>query len=73
MANTEAKIHIAILKNGGIVIKNVNFLTDSILPKYFNHQNYLSFVRQLNLYGFNKIRSSDRVRHVFRNKLFLAN
>jgi len=39
----------------GIIIANVNEFSTMILPKYYNHSNYSSFVRQLNLYGFHKI------------------
>ena len=39
----------------GIIIKNTIALCQSVLPKYYNHHNYSSFVRQLNLYGFHKI------------------
>ena len=39
----------------GIIIANVNEFRTMILPKYYNHSNYSSFVRQLNLYGFHKI------------------
>ena len=38
-----------------IIIFDPIKLSSKILPKYFGHQNYSSFVRQLNLYGFNKI------------------
>jgi hypothetical protein len=38
----------------GIIIANVNEFSTMILPKYYNHSNYSSFVRQLNLYGFHK-------------------
>ena len=38
-----------------VVISDPIKFTVNILPKHFNHQNYSSFVRQLNLYGFNKI------------------
>ena len=38
-----------------IVISDPIKFTVNILPKNFNHQNYSSFIRQLNLYGFSKI------------------
>ena len=45
-------------KNGSyIVIENIHSLAKKILPIYFNHQNYSSFVRQLNMYNFHKIRT----------------
>ena len=45
-------------KNGSyIVIENIHSLSKKILPIYFNHQNYSSFVRQLNMYNFHKIRT----------------
>ncbi len=37
-----------------IIFDTIKF-SNKILPKYFNHKNYSSFVRQLNIYGFNKI------------------
>ena len=40
-----------------IVITNIHTLSKTILPLYFNHQNYSSFVRQLNMYNFHKIRT----------------
>ena len=46
-------------QNGSyIVISNVYSLTKKILPIFFNHQNYSSFVRQLNMYNFHKIRTN---------------
>lgn len=39
-----------------IVISNISDLSKKILPKYFNHRNYSSFVRQLNIYKFRKIK-----------------
>ena len=47
-------------KNGSyIVIENIHSLAKKILPIYFNHQNYSSFVRQLNMYNFHKIRTDS--------------
>ena len=37
-------------------IKNISKFTDEILPIYFKHRNFASFIRQLNMYGFRKIR-----------------
>ena len=45
-------------QNGSyIIIANAHLLEQKILPIYFNHQNYSSFVRQLNMYHFHKIRT----------------
>ena len=45
-------------QNGSyIIIVNAHLLEQKILPIYFNHQNYSSFVRQLNMYNFHKIRT----------------
>ena len=38
-----------------IVISDISKLTQKILPQYYNHKNYSSFVRQLNIYNFHKI------------------
>ena len=57
-----------------IVISNVNELCNIILPKYYKHTNYSSFVRQLNIYGFtknkdiNKINESECFTHEIFNK-----
>jgi len=41
----------------GIIITNAGKLSDTVLPNFFLHNNYKSFLRQLHLYGFHKIRN----------------
>jgi len=39
------------------VVKNVDKFAADVLPLYFKHSNFSSFARQLNFYGFRKLRS----------------
>ena len=48
-----------------IIISNIDALSKKILPIYFNHQNYSSFVRQLNMYNFHKIRTEQDVQEQY--------
>lgn len=48
-----------------IIITNIHALSKKILPIYFNHQNYSSFVRQLNMYNFHKIRTEQEVQEQY--------
>ena len=42
----------------GFVLHNIEQLEKQVLPEYFRHSKYSSFVRQLNMYGFHKLRTS---------------
>ena len=55
-----------------ILIKDRYKICEIVLPKYFKHNNYSSFIRQLNLYGFYKskgiIKEGDLFEHEKLNK-----
>mmetsp|Transcript_24436 Transcript_24436/g.34103 ORF Transcript_24436/g.34103 Transcript_24436/m.34103 type:complete len:352 (-) Transcript_24436:136-1191(-) len=50
---------IATWSNNGdsFVVKDVNQFAESVLPQYFKHSNFSSFARQLNFYGFRKVKA----------------
>jgi hypothetical protein len=50
------------------IIKNIEVFESEVLPKYFRHKNFTSFLRQLNMYSFIKIREDKY--YSFSHKLF---
>lgn len=45
------------------VIEDIMTFQNDYIPKYFNHAKMSSFVRQLNLYGFRKVKWDDLTEH----------
>ena len=57
-------------EGNGLIIENINMLSIIILPKYYNHNNYSSFVRQLNIYRFHKTKSKVKEKEEYKHEIF---
>ena len=59
------------IDNGkGFIIENLYDFTENILPKYYRHKNYSSFVRQLNMYDFHKKKNLEN-KFIFHHENFI--
>lgn len=55
-----------------LIISDISEFTSSVLPLYFRHKNFSSFIRQLNMYGFHKERDSGSLQ-TFSHPFFTRN
>ena len=70
MENNSLVQHISWQPDGlSFLIRDVQAVTQYVLPYYFKHNNIQSFVRQLNMYNFTKTRHDSNYRE-FRQPLF---
>lgn len=52
------------------IVTNQDKFAREVLPKYFKHSNFTSFIRQLNMYGFHKLMNVKGNKSEFQNEYF---
>ena len=60
-------------KDSKFMIIDKEMFTDQILPQYYKHSNFSSFIRQLNLYGIQKMNPGQTYKQVFYHPCFQKN
>ena len=55
----------------GFVIRLPKQFSDKILPQYFKHDNFSSFIRQLNMFDFHKSKVKGSNEQIFKHPYFL--
>ena len=62
-------------RKGGLsfIIFNENSFTEEVIPHYFKHDNFASFIRQLNNYNFRKIKSNKKGEYIYEHDEFNKN
>ena len=54
----------------GFIILDIFAFTNTVLPAYFKHKKLSSFIRQLNMYGFNKLKEDQEDVYLFSHSSF---
>ena len=56
--------------SAGFRILHIQLFAEHVLPVYFKHKNYASFLRQLSFYNFTKVRTANENEHAYQHHYF---